>query len=125
MDRTILVVEDDIITLRYLSIALEKRGVTVITALSGYESIDIAKREHPALILMDIVLPDIPGYEVAKLLHEEEALQHIPIVAMSINDDVSTFQAVRNAGCETFLIKPITPAELDKLLSRFLPVIIA
>ena len=86
----------------------------VLTALSGKEGINIAKKEQPDTILLDIIMPNMDGYEVCKRLKEDESTKHIPVVMiMAIKTDSESHVKGLNAGADAFLSKPINTVKLS------------
>ena len=89
-------------------------GCEVITALSGQEGIDIAGKEQPDTILLDIIMPEMDGYETCKKLKEDESTKHIPVIMLTA---IKTYAANRvkglNYGADAFLSKPIEESELS------------
>ncbi|NOR87994.1 MAG: PAS domain S-box protein, partial [Bacteroidales bacterium] len=84
----------------------------VLTALSGQEGIEIAKRENPDTILLDIIMPDMDGYETCKILKESELTQHIPVIMITaIRTDSESRTKGLNLGADAFLSKPIDSIE--------------
>lgn len=84
-----------------------------LTALSGKEGIELAKKEQPAIILLDIVMPQMDGYEVCKILKSHQLTKHIPIIMLTaMKVDTQSRIKCLEAGADAFLTKPIDPAEL-------------
>ena len=86
----------------------------IFTALSGKEGIEIAKKEQPDTILLDIIMPEMDGYEVCKRVKEEEATKHIPIVMITaIKTDAESRIKGLTLGADAFLAKPIDAIDID------------
>jgi two-component system cell cycle response regulator DivK len=112
MSRRILVVEDQADNRRILQDLLGSAGFTVICAEDGLEGVDVARRERPDLILMDIQLPVIDGYEATRRIKAEPELARIPIIAVTSyalsGDDLKAMEA----GCDDYVTKPFSPRAL-------------
>lgn len=92
----------------------------VLEAGDGVVGIELAKREHPDLILMDMNLPDVDGYEVTKNIRATPELADIPIVAMTANVMEGDREKALNAGCVGYIPKPIDVDALPRLVKGFL-----
>ena len=96
-------------------------GATILTALSGREGIDIATRENPDVILLDLVMPQLDGYETCRLLKENIKLQRIPVIILTAEDTSSASRTrVLKLGAESFLAKPVEESELTAQVSSML-----
>lgn len=108
----ILIVDDDVDALRLIGIMLEHEGYQILAAASGQQAIDKAIEEKPDLIILDVMMPGIDGYQVAMQLRKHPDTQTIPILIFTaktaVNDKVAGFQA----GADDYLTKPIHRAEL-------------
>ena len=109
MKSKILIIEDNERNLYLLTFILEKRGYEVIQARDGHEGIELANRVTPALILLDIQLPVIDGYAVARELRSNPALTDVPIVAVTSYAMVGDREQIMAAGCQGYIEKPINP----------------
>lgn len=121
MSKRILVVEDQADNRRIARDLLTKSGYTIIEAKTGEEGVTLAATEHPDLILMDIQLPVIDGYEATRRIKANPALQHIPIIAVTSyalsGDDRKAFAA----GCNAYIAKPFSPRALLAKVREYLP----
>src|SRR6202790_3862899 len=98
----LLLVDDDEMSRHMISARLTRLGYVVITAVDGREGIDAAREESPNLILMDLCMPGMDGFEASKQLKTDGATAHIPIVALSaLNTALDVRRAVQ-AGCDSF-----------------------
>ncbi|MFA5161353.1 MAG: response regulator [Elusimicrobiales bacterium] len=117
----VLVVEDSKELATALCGVLELKGLEVILARDGVAAIELARREKPALVLLDLMLPKISGYDVCKTLKTDNATWKIPIVIMSTLTRPEQVDRAREAGADHFVAKPYDlDAILDEAL-RFLP----
>jgi len=126
MAAKILVVDDDANVQRLLTYTLKQEGYETVVAGDGAEGIRLWQAESPALILLDVSLPKLDGYQVAARIREEEAeVGHVPIIMLTAERDVEQKVRALRAGADDFLLKPFHPAELiarmKSLLSRFAP----
>lgn len=111
----ILLVEDNEMNRDMLSRRLERKGHTVTLALDGAEGLTKARSDNPDLILMDMSLPVIDGWEATRRLKADEATRRIPVIALTAHAMASDEAKAREAGCDDFDTKPI---ELPRLLDK-------
>ncbi len=125
MAAKILVVDDDASVQRLLGYTLKQEGYEVVVAADGAEGLRLWGVERPALILLDVVLPKLDGYQVAAKVRAEEAGSHVPIIMLTAEADVEQKIRGLRAGADDYLVKPFHPAELlariKSLLARFAP----
>lgn len=118
--KRILVIEDNETNIYLVGFILRKNGYEVIEARSGEEGVELALKERPDLIIMDIQLPGIDGLEATKRIKESEANREIPIIALTSYAMTGDREKSLNAGCTGHLEKPINPetfiAEIEKYL---------
>ena len=114
---TLLIVEDNEMNLEALSRLLMRRGFQVLGAGSGEEALRTAAGSHPDLILMDIGLPGIDGYETTRRLKADPATAAIPVIALTGHALVSDRERAFAAGCVEFDTKPIDLARLTAKIS--------
>ena len=112
----ILLVEDNELNRDMLSRRLQRKGYTVITADDGQKAIDCAQAELPDLILMDMSLPIIDGWEASKQLKSNPKTKGIPIIALTAHAMVGDREKALESGCDDYDVKPIDFARLlDKI----------
>ncbi len=123
MSNIILYIEDNPDNTTLVRRALESRGYTLLTAENGIKGIGTAEHEQIDLILLDINLPDIDGYEVAKRLRasSKRALKTVPIIAVTANALKGDAEKALNAGCDVYMSKPINIRELWARVEAFVP----
>jgi pilus assembly protein CpaE len=126
MAAKILVVDDDPSVQRLLSYTLKQEGYEAIVAADGAEGFRLWGQEQPALILLDVMLPKLDGYQVAaKIRAEEGSSSHVPIIMLTAEAEVEQKIRGLRAGADDYLVKPFHPAELlariKSLLARFAP----
>ncbi|MCD4751598.1 MAG: response regulator [Anaerolineaceae bacterium] len=112
MINKILIVDDEVETLRLISIALQRQGLQIITANNGTQALDLAITENPSLIILDIMMPDISGFEVVKRLKKNKNTADIPVLIFSARNQLDDKVTGYESGADDYLTKPIHPAEL-------------
>ena len=110
MQKKVLVIEDNSQNLYLITFILEKNGYTVVSARNGPEGIEVARQQNPELILLDIQLPVMNGYEVAQRLRQTKESKSIPIVAVTSYAMVGDREKALESGCTGYIEKPINPA---------------
>jgi CheY-like chemotaxis protein len=115
----ILIVDDDVALAKSLAAMLEEAGaIETRTVHCAADAVAAAVEHAPAIVFLDIELPDMSGYEVAKLLHQHAHLQATRLIALTDNIEHPGREEARAAGFERYLVKPVTLAELQKVLRR-------
>ena len=117
--KRILVVEDVEFN-RDLLVQLLEDNYEVLTAVNGQEGIALAQRERPDLVLMDLSLPVIDGWEATRRIKANPDLKDIPIIALSAHAMLGDEDKARQAGCDDYLSKPLNDALLFAKLAKFL-----
>ena len=120
MAERLLIVEDNPLNLKLLLVTLRPYGYTIFKATDGEEALEVAVREKPALIMMDMQLPRLSGLEVTKRLRQMPDFNHVPIIAVTayaMKGDREKFIA---AGCDAYLPKPINTRELPGVVAEML-----
>ena len=111
----ILLVEDNEMNRDMLSRRLIKRGHDVVIAVDGQQGVDMARSEAPELILLDMSLPVMDGWEAARVLKTHDATQSIPIIALTAHAMAGDRERCFEAGCEDYDTKPV---EFKRLLGK-------
>ena len=117
---TIMVVEDFEDNRFMMRRLLEMSGYQVLEAINGEEAVEIAKRERPHLILMDLSLPLLDGLAATRRIRQEAELRDVPIVAVSAHDTADFHADALAAGCNDYVTKPIDFDQLEALLGKLL-----
>jgi CheY-like chemotaxis protein len=112
---TILIVEDNEMNRDMLSRRLQRKGYEILIAIDGAKGIDVAAASAPDLILMDMSLPVMDGWEATRRLKADNALKHIPIIALTAHAMANDREKALEAGCDDYDTKPI---ELPRLLAK-------
>lgn len=116
----VLYVEDNAQNMRLVRKILKHAGHEVLEAETGLAGLSVAQHEHPDLILMDINLPDVDGLEVTARIRENPSVAHIPIVALTANAMVGDRERALQAGCDGYLPKPVSRAELVQTVEDYI-----
>ncbi len=119
----ILIAEDEPDIRELVTFTLRFSGYEVVAAANGEEAVQLAARELPDLILMDVRMPRLTGYDACRLIKADPDLRDIPVVFLSAKGQESEIQAGLNAGAEEYLLKPFAPHQLTDrvraILSKF------
>jgi CheY-like chemotaxis protein len=123
MGNNILYIEDNPDNMMLVKRALEARGYKLIQAMNGLDGVSTAEEEEVDLILLDINLPDIDGYEVARRLRasSKHSLAYVPIIAVTANALKGDAEKALSAGCDVYMSKPINIRELWARVEAFVP----
>lgn len=121
MGKKVLYIEDNADNVLLVQRALQSRGYDFTSANNGSMGLTKALTEHPDLILLDINLPDIDGYEVARRIRADSDLRKVPIIAITANALKGDADKALAAGCDVYIPKPINLRELWMQLAALLP----
>ena len=123
MGNRILYIEDNPDNMLLVQRALESRGYKLVKAMNGLDGVDTAEQEDIDLILLDINLPDIDGYEVARRLRKSSKpeLAYIPVIAITANALKGDAERALEAGCDVYMSKPINIRELWARIEAYVP----
>ena len=117
----ILLVEDNELNRDMLSRRLKRRGYDVVIAVDGQEGVDKARSEGPALILMDMSLPKIDGWEATRQLKGDDATKAIPIIALTAHAMRGDREKALESGCDDYDTKPVDLPRLIEKIEKLLP----
>jgi len=120
MNEKILIVEDNPASRRLLEMALRPKDYILLTAADGDEALDMALREHPDLILLDVRLPGMDGLEVTKRLRHNPSFKLTPIICVTAYAMMGDQEKVLDDGCDVYLAKPIDTRKLPELVAKML-----
>jgi CheY-like chemotaxis protein len=114
----VLIAEDNAVNQRLVSRLLEKRGHQVVVAANGREALEAMERQSFDIVLMDLQMPELDGFEATAALRAREAGHgtHLPVIALTAHAMKGDRERCLAAGMDAYLSKPIRPQELDKLL---------
>jgi twitching motility two-component system response regulator PilH len=117
----ILIIDDSPTDTRVFSAVLERNGFSVLTAGTAEEGVEAARRELPDLVLMDVILPGMNGFQATRALSRDAATQHIPIIIVSTkNMETDRVWGIRQ-GAKDYLVKPPSERELINRINALLP----
>ena len=120
-DLTILVVEDYEDTSLAMRLALEDRGYRILEASDGAAAVEVAERERPDIVLMDLTLPVMDGLEATRRIRSNPEMGDTVVVAVTAHPDHDYRARALAAGCNAFVTKPVDFEWLNELLSNLLP----
>jgi CheY-like chemotaxis protein len=118
---TILVVEDNEMNLDMLTRRLQRAGFTTLSARDGRSGIEVAKSESPRLILMDLSLPEMDGWETTQRLKADPATASIPVIALTAHAMAGDRERALEVGCDDFDTKPVEFSRLLGKIQKLLP----
>jgi CheY-like chemotaxis protein len=122
MSKAILIADDDPDILGIVSMSLETQGYTVYTATNGREAVDGAREHRPDLVLLDMMMPVLSGYEAVSELKTDETTRDIPVVGLSAKAMTTDMERANDAGIDDYITKPFRIAQVlltvEKHLSR-------
>ncbi|NUM80568.1 response regulator [bacterium] len=118
--KKILIVEDNDLNLRLVRMLLRYESYQFIEALNGEDAIDMASKEHPDLIVLDIQIPKIDGYQVAKKLKSDPVLKKIPIFALTAYAMKGDAEKILEAGCDRYMSKPLDTEVFKKIVKELM-----
>ena len=117
----ILLVDDEPHMLRLTELSVRKGGFLVVTARNGREGVEIAGRELPALIIMDVTMPELDGFGALELLKQTPTTQGIPVILLTSRGHTLTRRQAEESGAALFLTKPFSPSQLLEEVRRLIP----
>jgi two-component system cell cycle response regulator DivK len=116
----ILLIEDNEMNRDMLSRRLQRRGFQIVTAENGEQGLSLARAEAPDLILMDVTLPEMDGWEASRQLKADESTRHIPIIALTARVLKSDQAKAFEVGCDDYDTKPVDFARLTEKIGNLL-----
>jgi len=120
MTKKVLIVEDNELNMKLFHDLLDAHGYETLQTRDGIEALEIARVNHPDLILMDIQLPEVSGLEVTKWIKEDDNLRSIPVIAVTAFAMKGDEEKIREGGCEAYISKPISVTQFLETVQRFL-----
>jgi CheY-like chemotaxis protein len=116
----IIVAEDERDIRDLIAFTLRYAGYEVITAANGEEAVALTRQELPDLVITDVRMPKMTGYEACRLIKAEPATQHIPVVFLSAKGQEAEVQSGLDAGGDEYLLKPFAPDQLTRKVAEIL-----
>lgn len=99
---------------------LERSGYEVLTTTNGDDALQLVQERDPALVILDVEMPKLDGYEVTRRLRADEATNGVPIILLTAHDDEAAKTAGYDAGATDYITKPFSPQELEAAVERIL-----
>jgi DNA-binding response OmpR family regulator len=119
MPTKILVIDDDVAITELMNMLLKTHGFEVVTTNTGAEGINLAKSKNPSVVLLDLMMPDVDGWQVCKAVRK---FSNVPILILSAINDPRMVASVLDAGADDFLVKPVPSgvlvAHIKKMIRR-------
>jgi DNA-binding response OmpR family regulator len=116
----ILVVDDEVYIVHILDFSLGMEGYEVITALDGEQALEKARAEHPDLIVLDVMMPKLDGYETCRILKGDDATRNIPIILLSAKGRNADQKVGFDVGADDYITKPFSPRKLVERINALL-----
>ncbi len=120
MPKAILVADDDPDILSIVSMSLETQGYTVYKAVNGREAVDLARQHHPDLVLMDMMMPVVSGYEAVTELKADQSTRDITIVGLSAKAMATDMERATDVGIDGYITKPFRIAQVLTVVDSYL-----
>ena len=120
MAKAILVADDDPDILSIVSMSLETQGYTVYKATNGREAVDLARQHHPDLVLMDMMMPVVSGYEAVTELKADQSTRDITIVGLSAKAMATDMERATDVGIDGYITKPFRIAQVLTVVESYL-----
>ena len=118
---SILIVEDDKKTASLVALYLEREGFNTLVASDGREALEAVRQERPALVILDVMMPGLTGFEVLEAIKAEDNLKDTPVVMLTARgQEADTLKGI-SLGAADYIVKPFRPAELLARVQRLLP----
>lgn len=114
----VLVVDDEIPIQRIVKFNLEKEGYIVFLADNGKKAVESVKQNAPDIILLDVMMPEMDGYEVCKALKKNEKTKHIPVIMLTARGQEADEQKGLAVGADDYITKPFSPKKLMELVKE-------
>ncbi len=118
--KKILLVDDSATTLMMEQMVLRGQAYQIVTAKNGREAVAAAEREMPDLILLDVVMPEMNGFEACRRIREQDATRDVPIIMVTTKGEEQNVETGFESGCNDYITKPINGAELLTKVRGFL-----
>jgi two-component system, cell cycle response regulator DivK len=123
--KRILYIEDDIYNIRLVKKMLKTMGYEIIEATDAQRGIQMAAQYQPDVILMDVSLPEMSGYEATQHLKSRPELAHIPVIILTADTTQQVYDRCLAAGCDAYLNKPISSGQLIRTISQVQSITVA
>ena len=114
--RSVLIVDDEEALVNVLARKFTDEGITAYTAFNGRQGLEVALEKHPDVILLDIMMPEMDGFDVMRALQEDEWGKDVPVILLTNSSSIETVSKAVSAGMSEFLLK--TEMRLDQIVDR-------
>lgn len=112
MNKRILVVDDEMYIVNILDFTLATEGLDVVSAANGEEALRLAMEKTPDLVILDVMMPKIDGFEVCRALKAKEETKHVPVILLTAKDRDTDKEKGKEAGADLYVTKPFSPTRL-------------
>ena len=116
--KTVVVVEDELDTAEMFAEMVRLMGFQVIKSYGGVRAIDVISEQKPAVVVLDIMMPDLSGIEVLRYMHRDPRLSHIPVIIVSAKGLPSDIKGALEAGASIYLTKPVAFMDLRQAIEK-------
>jgi len=118
--KKVLLIDDSDFNRKIVEVILSSRGYELLQAKDAKQGLEMAKKHKPDLILMDIQLPGMDGYQATRILKSDETTRDIPVIALTANAMPQHTEKAREAGCDGYITKPFDTRSLPGLIDKFI-----
>lgn len=118
MAKKILLVDDSALVCAMIKTQLEEAGYEVLIAKDGQEGLDLARKEAPDFILLDLMLPKLDGYKVCRILKFDKVFEHIPVIIFSARESDADKKLAEQSGANAYMVKPFDPELFHKTIQK-------
>lgn len=122
MNRSVLVVDDEPMARKMLRLILVRAGFDVFEAKDGYQALSDIKQNIPDLVILDVMMPGIDGFEVCETLRDDDKTAELPIIMLSAKADIESVNKGLRLGATKYLTKPVTPDDLTRHVREVLSI---
>jgi len=119
-NKTVFIVDDEEFFIKPIQLFLEKKGFNVETASDGMKGLQQARAVNPDVIMLDLMLPAVDGYQICRMLKGDRKFKHIPVIIVSAKDTERDKQLGKQSGADTYITKPVVPETLLKEINALL-----
>ena len=116
----ILIADDDTDMLELLTVMLEDEGYTVLKAENGLQAVEMARKELPALVMLDIHMPVMDGLKACKEIKSDKVTRTVPVVMLTVEGSINEIQQAISYGAKTYITKPSSKAEILKVVKSII-----
>ena len=118
----VLVIDDSKFMRKSLALKLKKKGMKVFQAEDGRQGIEMAGKVKPHMILLDLIMPGMNGFETCEKLRKIEGLEHVPVIMVTVKSDEKSVKKAMKAGATDYVVKPVNSRELFEKMEKCLVV---